>query len=54
MTVQEMVDILNNDGNNFTFCLQLEKLIDQNNIEEAINCIQEHFNCERNCKQNFC
>lgn len=52
MTAQEMVDVLNNDGNNFTLCLQLEELIDQNNIEEAVRRIQEHFNCDKETANN--
>lgn len=47
-----MVDNLNNDGSNFTLCLQLEELIDQNNIEEAVRSIQKHFNCNEEIANN--
>lgn len=48
MTGQEIVDILNSHGNeNFSICCKLEKLIDNNDIEEAINYLQTHFNCNR-------
>lgn len=46
MTAQEMVDSLNHGRENFTLCLQLEELIDNNNIEEAVKRIQKHFNCD--------
>lgn len=41
-----MVDSLNHGRENFTLCLQLEELIDNNNIEEAVKRIQKHFNCD--------
>lgn len=48
MTAQEIVDILNNNGHeNYSFCYNLEKLIDNDNIEEAINCIQDKFHCDQ-------
>ena len=48
MTIQEMIDIINSNGNeNFTFCYNLEKLIDNENIEEAIAYIQRRFNCDQ-------
>ena len=48
MTIQEMIDIINSNGNeNFTFCYNLEKWIDNENIEEAIAYIQRRFNCDQ-------
>lgn len=52
MTAQEIVDILNRGSENFSLCCKLEELIDNNNIEEAINCIQEHFNCDKETANN--
>lgn len=47
MTAQEIVDDLNKGSKNFSVCCKLEELIDNNNIEEAINCIQEKYNCDK-------
>ncbi|MCM1186621.1 MAG: hypothetical protein NC251_04270 [Lachnoclostridium sp.] len=48
MTAQEIVDTLNSHGSdNFSLCCKLEELIDQNNIDEAITCIQNRFKCNR-------
>lgn len=48
MTIQEMIDTVNSNGDeNFTFCYNLEKLIDNENIEEAIAYIQKRFNCNQ-------
>ena len=53
MTAQEIVDVLNSHGSeNFSLCCRLEELIDNNNIGEAINCIQEHFNCDKETANN--
>ncbi len=47
MTAQEMVEILNKHGNeNFSFCCELEELIDNGSTTEAIDCIREHFDCD--------
>ena len=43
-----MIDTVNSNGDeNFTFCYNLEKLIDNENIEEAIAYIQKRFNCNQ-------
>lgn len=48
MTPQEIVDALNSHGSeNFSICCELEELIDNDNIEEAINYIQKHFSCDK-------
>ncbi len=48
MTIQEMIATVNSNGDeNFTFCYNLEKLIDNENIEEAIAYIQKRFNCNQ-------
>lgn len=49
MTAKEIVDILNfdNSGEIFSFCYKLDELIDNENNNEAIVCIQEHFNCNQ-------
>lgn len=48
MTVQEMVDSLNSGSSEkFFICCQLEEMIDNNNIEETIDYLQKHFNCDR-------
>ena len=47
MKVQEMVNELNTNCNDFTLCLQLEEVIDRGEIEKAINLIQTRFNCDQ-------
>ncbi len=49
MTAKEIVDILNfdNSGEIFSFCYKLDELIDNENNNEAIVCIQERFNCNQ-------
>lgn len=43
-----MIATVNSNGDeNFTFCYNLEKLIDNENIEEAIAYIQKRFNCNQ-------
>lgn len=54
MTAQKIVDDLNHGKENYSLCCKLEDLIDNNNTEEAINCIQEKFNCDNEtAKQGF-
>lgn len=45
MTIQEMVNYLNSHNCPDLLFYKLEELTDQGNIEDATNCIQEHFNC---------
>ncbi len=54
MTVQEIVNVLNFDrsGEIFSFCYKLDKLIDNNNIDEAVNRIQKRFNCDQEKANN--
>lgn len=54
MTVQEIVNVLNFDRSSeiFSFCYDLDQLIDNNNIDEAVNCIQKRFNCDQETADN--
>lgn len=36
----------------FSFCYELDELIDDNNIEEVINRIQKRFNCDQETANN--
>lgn len=45
MTIQEMIDYLNSRRCPDLLFYKLEKLTNQNNIVEAVNCIQKHFEC---------
>lgn len=49
MTIQEILDVLNFDRSSeiFSFCYKLDELIDSNNNDEVISCIQVRFNCDR-------
>lgn len=47
MTIQEMVDAINSRENcSFSFFCKLEELTDQNNTNEAVKCIKDHFDCD--------
>ena len=46
MTIQEMVNYLNSRSCPDSLFYKLEELTDQNNIVEAISCIQKHFACD--------
>lgn len=46
MTIQEMVNYLNSRSCPDSLFYKLEELTDQNNIVEAISCIQKHFECD--------
>lgn len=54
MTVQEIMNILNYDRSSeiFTFCTELEELMDRNNFEEAISRLQIRFNCDQETASN--
>lgn len=47
MEIQEMVDYLNSRKCPDLLFYKLEELTDQDNIEDAIDCIQKHFNCNK-------
>ena len=47
MTIQEMVDAINSSETDFSLFWNLLRLTDQNNIDEAVCCIQKYFHCDR-------